>query len=147
MLIYCPTFLILTVVTHLVHCMRKYFIPNIEIRKSLAKKLNLEYHDYMQDWEYEVADINRLAYFELHYLLPEANDKEKESLMEIMLDCLNDLLEAKNSEKYDDFAPRILKYLTENKIVHEGTINYWTNGDFLISEIIKTEIENEKRDT
>lgn len=121
--------------------MTKYFIPNIDTRKSLADKLNLKYHDDMQDWEYEVADMNRLADFEKHYLLSDTNDKEKESLMEIMLDSLNDSLELNDLKIFNDFAPKILKYLKENNQIHEGTINYWTEGDFLISNKIKTTIE------
>ena len=125
--------------------MKKYFIPNIDARKSLADKLNLKYHDDMQDWEYEVADMNRLVDFEKQYLLSDTNDKEKESLMEIMLDSLNDSLELNDIKIFNDFAPRILKYLEENNQTHEGTINYWTEGDFLISNKIKTIIENENR--
>lgn len=125
--------------------MTKYFIPNIDARKSLADKLNLKYHDDMQDWEYEVADMNRLVDFEKQYLLSDTNDKEKESLMEIMLDSLNDSLELNDLKIFNDFAPRILKYLEENNQIHEGTINYWTEGDFLISNKIKTIIENENR--
>jgi uncharacterized protein (DUF2249 family) len=121
--------------------MTKYFIPNIDARKSLADKLNLKYHDNMQDWEYEVADMNRLADFENQYLLSDTNDKEKESLMEIMLDSLNDSLELNDLKIFNDFAPRILKYLKENNQIHEGTINYWTEGDFLISNKVKPTIE------
>ncbi len=120
--------------------MTKYFIPNIDARKSLADKFNLKYHDDMQDWEYEVADMNRLADFEKHYLLSDTNDKEKESLMEIMLDSLNDSLELNDLKIFNDFAPRILKYLKENNQIQEGTIYYWTEGDFLISNKIKTTI-------
>jgi hypothetical protein len=121
--------------------MTKYFIPNIDARKSLADKLNLKYHEDMQDWEYEVADMNRLVDFEKQYLLSDINDKEKESLMEIMLDSLNDSLELNDLRIYNVFAPRILKYLKENNQIHEGTINYWTKGNFLISNKIKTTIE------
>ena len=121
--------------------MTKYFIPNIDARMSLADKLNLKYHNDMQDWEYEVADLNRLADFEKQYLLSDTNDKEKESLMEIMLDSLNDSLELNDIKVFNEFAPRIFKYLQENNQIHEGTINYWTEGDFLISNKIKPTIE------
>lgn len=121
--------------------MNKYFIPNIDTRTSLADKLNLKYDDDMQDWEYEVADMNRLVDFDKQYLLSDTSDKEKESLMEIMLDSLNDSLELNDLKIFNDFAPRILKYLKENKQIHEGTINYWTEGDFLISNKIKATIE------
>jgi hypothetical protein len=57
--------------------------------------------------------------------------------MEIMLDSLNDALEFDNLKIYNDFAPRILNYLKENKTMHEGSINYWTDGIFLISNKIK----------
>jgi hypothetical protein len=121
--------------------MTKYFIPNTDARKSLADKLSLRYHADMQDWEYEVADMNRLADFEKQYLLSDTNDKEKESLMEIMLDSLNDSLESNDLKNYNDFAPRILKYLNANSQIHEGTVKYWTEGDFLISNKIKPTLE------
>jgi hypothetical protein len=57
--------------------MRKYFIPNTEARKSLAIKLSVDYHDNMQDWEYEVADLNRLAVFEKQYKLSDTSVKKK----------------------------------------------------------------------
>lgn len=121
--------------------MNKYFIPNIDARKKLADKLNLKYHDDMQDWEFEVADMNRLVDFEKQYLLSDTNDKEKESLMEIMLDSLNDSLELNDLKVFNAFAPRILKYLKKNNLIHEGSINYWTEGDFLISNKIKMTID------
>ncbi len=91
----------------------------------------------MQDWEYEVADLNRLADFEKQYKLSDTSVKEKESLMEIMLDSLNDALEFDNLKIYNDFAPRIFNYLKKNKTMHEGSINDWTDGNFLISNKIK----------
>ena len=121
--------------------MTKYFIPNINARKSLADKLNLKYHDDMQDWEYEVADLNRLVDFEKQYLSSDTNNKEKESLMEIMIDSLNDSLELNDLKVFNDFALRILKYLIENKQIHEGAINYWIRGGFLISNKIVTILE------
>jgi hypothetical protein len=95
----------------------------------------------MQDWEYEIADHCRLKDFEAQYRKSETSDNEKKSLMEIMLDCLNDLLKDKDLEKYNEFAPKVLETLKRNEIIHKGTINYWACGDFLISERIKRELK------
>ena len=67
------------------------------------------------------------------------------TLMELMLDSLNDSLELNDRKIFNDFAPRIIKYLKENNQIHEGTINYWTKCNFLISNKIKPTMKNENR--
>lgn len=113
------------------------FIPNPSVRKSLATKLNLEFLESSQDWEYEVSDPNRIQEFINEYDKTETSDKEKESLMEIILDSANDLLCFKGQSDFDKFISWINDRLKRNQKIHRATINYWSTNDFEISDRIK----------
>lgn len=116
--------------------MSEIFIPDIKARKSLAKKLGLDFNEFMQDWEYEISDYKRLNDFESEYRKEETSREEKESLMEIMLDCLNDILEDNQKKLFDEVSVSILSLLKANQELHKGTFNYWTKNSFLISDKI-----------
>lgn len=115
------------------------FIPNSNARKSLAKKLKLEYRHDMQDWEWEVSDYNRIEDFFKEYDSAETSENEKSSIMEIILDCLNDLLNDKKQNEFDKYFIMALERIKLSGELHKGSLNYWVNGDFTISsELIQT---------
>ncbi len=116
------------------------FIPDNNARLSLSKKLNLEFNEYMQDWEYEIADSNRIQEFIEAYDKPETSEKEKQSLMEIILASANELLDDSNTSEFEKFLPSIIERLKNQQELHRGTLNYWLVNDF---EISKKLIENE----
>ena len=113
------------------------FIPDQNSRRQLAVKLGLMYSDSMQDWEWEVSDYNRLEDFLNVYENPETTDSERGSLMEIMLDSLNDLLLNDLQERFDRHFGEVAEHLKRKKEIHRGTIIYWTKGDFVISDYLK----------
>lgn len=110
------------------------YIPDQDARKSLANKLNLEYAEDMQDWEYEVSDYHRLSDFIEEYDKAVTSVKEREALMEIILDSLNDLLETGNSEMFQFYFPKIEKRLIHNFNIHSATLKYWRINNFKISQ-------------
>ncbi|MFZ6053521.1 hypothetical protein [Halocola ammonii] len=110
------------------------FLPDQKARKSLAKKLSLKFDESMQDWEYEIADSNRIAEFIEEYDKPETTDKEKESLMEMIIDSTNDIFDKANNLEIEKFLQLINERLIKSIDLHKGTLNYWKSNDFEISK-------------
>lgn len=113
------------------------FIPTQQARKSLAEKLGLAFSEEMQDWEYEVSDYRKLPDFVAEYDKQSTSDKEKESLMEIMLDSLNDLLEESESREYSKYFAEVRDRLNDFSKLHMATLSYWTKNKFIISEQLR----------
>ena len=113
------------------------FIPNQKTRKKLAEKLNLKFDENMQDWEYEISDPNRIAEFIAEYDNVNSSETEKESLMEIILDSLNDMERKNENNDFEKYLDSVLLRLKKNFKIHRGTIEYWKNGEFNISDFIK----------
>lgn len=113
------------------------FIPDQQARKQLSIKLNLEFNELMQDWEWEISDYKRLSEFIHEYNKPETSENEKISLMEIILDSLNDLILDGKIETFEAYFVLALNCLVENKKLHLPTLNYWTENHYEISEVLK----------
>jgi len=112
------------------------FIPDQISRKRLAKRLCLEFDNNMQDWEYEVSNPNRLDEFINEYDKEETTQKEKEILMEIILESSNDLI-LENKERFQiKYSDKIKQRLERNSGLHKGTVKYWTENKFEISKWI-----------
>jgi hypothetical protein len=89
---------------------------------SLAAKFDLSYHDNMQDWEWEVADSSRFEEFLATYHSSSLSDDEKFSLMEILIQCVEDLGLSSNA----DLAWGKLKpLLLDASWLHGSSIEYW----------------------
>lgn len=113
------------------------FIPDEHARRSLAAKLGMEYNKGMQDWEYEVSDCSRLPEILMEYDRSETTVKEKQSLMEIILDSMNDLLEDGRTEEFESNFNKVKERLIMNDKIHAGTLQYWTAKDFKVSARLK----------
>lgn len=55
--------------------------------------------------------------------------------MEIILDSLNDM--EKTNNEFEKHLNSVLLRLKKNSEIHKGTIKYWKNGKFDISELLK----------
>jgi hypothetical protein len=96
--------------------------PKAEARVSLAARCNLPYYDDMQDWEWEVADSARFEEFLATYCAPDLNDDERFSLMEILVQCVEDLgLSSEADSAWDKIEPLLLRA----PWLHGSTIEYW----------------------
>lgn len=66
---------------------------------ALAQRFNLLYDHFMQDWEYEVADPNRIDEFIDAYLSNELNEDEKFALMETILQSFEESSKTLDSDQ------------------------------------------------
>jgi hypothetical protein len=107
------------------------FFGNDLARRKIAKKLNFDYNLGIQDWEYEVSHIRETKeYIELYDSL-ETSDEEKKCLMEMIIDSIEDKESENALEKHRDF---ILGAINNNLEIHKGTLVYWIEHEFLVSE-------------
>lgn len=116
---------------------KEIFIPNQNARKNLAEKLNLVFEESMQNWEYEISDPRRISEFIMEYDKESSSIIEKQTLMEIILDSLNDFKELNTISEFEKQIEPVIDRLKMNREIHNGTINYWENGKFGISELLK----------
>ena len=112
-----------------------YFFGNESAQRKIAHKLNFDYSLGSQDWEYEVSHLRKTEdYIEL-YNAVDTTDEEKSTLMEMIFDSIehNNDYDGKKTdfEKYRNFINNSIK---ENLEIHKGTLVYWIQSDFLISE-------------
>lgn len=113
------------------------FIPNQQTRKKLSEKLNLEFDENMQDWEWEISDPNRIAEFITEYDNMDSSTKEKKTLMEIILGSLNGMERTNANNDFEKHLNSVISRLKKNNEIHSGTIKYWKNGKFDISDFLK----------
>ena len=103
-------------------------VPNTAARRSLAARIGLPNHDGMQDWEYEVADAALFPKFLEAYRQSDLNVPERISLMEMLVQCVEDLLSAdatRPSESLPEWQT-VTGLLLEQPNLYAATINYWS---------------------
>ncbi|MBG6032866.1 hypothetical protein I5E97_17680 [Proteus hauseri] len=99
---------------------------------QLAMDLGLpEGDEYTQDWVYELPESYRTKKWLEKYIQVYSNDKyntfEKNELMKLMLDIINDFL-IKNSKK-DDLIRKVLTLLSDNYQIHLQLVEHWSLDD------------------
>lgn len=101
--------------------------PTTAARESLARRFGLPFSPDMQDWEWDVADAQRIQEFTAAYRdCPDLTNAERFSLMEMMVQCLDDLQDDPQAERsWDSIAPLLLA----NWELHAGTVAYWSCTD------------------
>lgn len=128
------------------HSLRRY--PTNAARSRLAELLGLPYEPSMQDWEWEIADTCRFQEFIDVYRNLHLPEQERVSLMEILIQCVEDLLqdpfrtgESRGVEEWKDVAT----LLRLHPRLHARSIYYWCCFDlspyeescFLISPLMR----------
>jgi hypothetical protein len=96
-----------------------------EARMHLAQLLDLPYHVSMQDWEWEVANQNRIGEFLKLYESNELSEGEQFSLMEIIIQSVEDSETAVGSIEW----AHTLRILDERMSVHVHSVWYWAMPD------------------
>lgn len=99
------------------------YFPTSEARASLAARFDLVYEDKMQDWEWEVAAPNRFGEFLQGYSSLSLSDAERFSLMEVLLQCIED---SETPQLVVDRWAKLEPYLVENIRLHRQTVEYWS---------------------
>ncbi|MGJ3353136.1 hypothetical protein [Providencia sp. Je.9.19] len=83
---------------------------------------------YIQDWAYELPESYRTKEWLKKYINAYSNGKynasEKNELMELMLDIVNDLLV--QDGKKDDLVIKVLSLLSNNYQIHLQLIEHWS---------------------
>ena len=59
--------------------------------KELVATFNYPYEEWMQDWPYEIADSKEVDNYFLHYDKQTNDDDKKFSLMEMLIQAVNDI--------------------------------------------------------
>lgn len=70
--------------------MKKPGWPTRGAQEVIARRLDLPYNDLLQDWEWTVADTERFDEFLSMYLSEDLIDGMRISLMEILIQCVED---------------------------------------------------------
>lgn len=105
--------------------MNELKFPTKETIKKLTKDLNLKGADeYTQDWEDAVVNSNQLSEYISYYKDNKLNLNEKSTLMRLILEAYNDVIEF--NPKNDKYGKEIKDLLINDYPVHEETIKYWS---------------------
>jgi hypothetical protein len=100
--------------------------PTSQARMALGARFNLPYDDSMQDWEWQVADPARLSEFLGAYSSGQLTDDERFSLMEVMVQCVEEISpEAPFQAAWAALEP----LLATNAALHRTTVEYWARLD------------------
>jgi hypothetical protein len=99
--------------------------PTTAARIRLVQLLRLPYHESMQDWEWEVAEGNRVGEFLHVYESSGLSEDEQFSLMEIIIQSVEDSETAYSSVEWR----RALRHLDERISVHAHSVWYWAVPD------------------
>lgn len=91
--------------------------------EELVATYKYPYESWMQDWPYEIADSKEIKNYFEHYALQTDEDK-KFSLMEMLIQSLEDIEDDKDFEKY---WLQLKKLITQDFKIHEYTIFYWSS--------------------
>jgi hypothetical protein len=91
---------------------------------SLANRFGLPNSPEMQDWEWEVADSNRISEFLAAYESGELTEDEKFVLMEIILQSSED---SDESFLKSTTWKKILALIEQNIKIHVSSVWYWAN--------------------
>lgn len=93
--------------------------------KKIAANLNLKDDDkHSQDWEYEVADPNRIEDFWQFYMNNKLDTVEKRIIIKLLLESYNDYI-GENGFKLD-YTKKIKKILEKEKTLCEDIIRVWS---------------------
>ena len=104
------------------------FIPSTPARQSLATRFGLPYQGNMQEWEWEVADASRFQEFLDAYRHADLNEAECGSLMEVLIQCVEDLLAAGSHQPPESLSEwqAVAALLREHPVLHVATVDYWS---------------------
>jgi hypothetical protein len=98
-----------------------------EAIEKLNMLLDLPYMDWMQDWDIQLADSNRIQEFCEVYERENLNSKEKQALMALIIASYNNYLEAQGGESL--LWNKIADLLRRDFDLHKPTVLYWLCDD------------------
>jgi hypothetical protein len=121
--------------------LRRY--PTRAGRQALAARLGRSIDPFSQDWEWEVAEEKHFPSYLALYKDATLTDDERFSLMEIMLQCVNEIFPAGSLPEDIEQRPEwqaVAALLRARPDLHASTVAYWSvfggewpDGQFVIS--------------
>ena len=117
--------------------------PTRAARDALAERFGLPNEEWMQDWEYQVADAARIDDF-LAYAESDPDDDEAFIHMMMIFQSFEDLGEA---ALHDARWERVVRLLQRRFELHRSTLQYWANlsetpeGDWQITPLVRSVID------
>jgi hypothetical protein len=110
--------------------------------EKLNMLLNLPYMDWMQDWDIQLADSNRIQEFCDAYERENLDSNEKQALMALIIASYNNYLEERGNEMV--LWDKIAALLRRDLDLHKPTLLYWScdnseeiTGEFAVTPSIK----------
>jgi hypothetical protein len=97
--------------------------PTAAAIEALAKRFGLPNDSGMQDWEWEVADADRIDEFLAAFDAGDLSEDERFTLMETLIQSFEDLL---TPLEHDPRWSRALAMLESNVALHAHSIWYWS---------------------
>src|SRR5262245_12464236 len=97
-------------------------------RDALAARLGLTVDPFSQDWEWEVADPEHFVQWLAVYQREPLTDAERFSLMEMLVQCVEDIARDDGSQQVEALAewPVVAALLLANPRLHASTVAYWS---------------------
>jgi hypothetical protein len=95
-------------------------------RKALAARLCLHIDPFDQDWEWGIADASCFQDWIAVYRDESLSDDERFSLMEILIQCVEDMLSGDKSAEQLPEWQAVAALLLANGQLHASTICYWS---------------------
>jgi hypothetical protein len=98
-------------------------------REALAARLGLKIDPFSQDWEWEVAESARFAEWLAVYRSERLSDDERFSLMEMLIQCVNDMAPTEGPPEEVEELPQwqaLVALLRANPRLHASSIAYWS---------------------
>jgi hypothetical protein len=98
-------------------------------REALAARLGLTIGPYSQDWEWEVAEPEHFQEWLSVYRNAALTDEERFSLMEMLIQCVDDMASACGPSEQVAHLPEwrvVAALLRERPRLHASTIAYWS---------------------
>jgi hypothetical protein len=99
--------------------------PTGAAQESLARRFGLPNEEGMQDWEYEVADYDRIDDYLVAYQSGELSDDERFSLMEMLMEAFRGSNDLATSPRFQ----LVLQLIEANLDLHLYSIWYWACMD------------------
>jgi hypothetical protein len=99
-----------------------------EAEDRLSTLLNLRQDPYMQDWDLEVSDPDRLAEFCTVYETSEFDASTKFTLMGLIVASLDGWLQLPDTGEWD-VSQQVERLLRRDFLLHLHTLNRWRLGD------------------
>jgi hypothetical protein len=101
-----------------------YRFPTAQAIASLAARFDLPIESWMQDWEWEVADSNKIDEYIAAYKNGGLTDDERFTLMEMIIHAFEDTGESINN---DSRWVDTLQILEQNIELHAYSVWYWSD--------------------